>query len=132
MSGMLRLLDRGYTMMWREGRVEEALRGLGDDFEWIVPRHPEGERRRGAEGVIQFFREWIEPWDDFHLDWELQETDTQLALAIIHMRGVGRESGVPAEMTFAQLWTYRDGRFVRMVMYYDLDEARRAAGLAAP
>jgi hypothetical protein len=25
MTGMLRLLDRGYTMMWREGRVEEAL-----------------------------------------------------------------------------------------------------------
>jgi hypothetical protein len=32
-------------------------------------------------------------------------------------------------MTFGQLWTYRDERFVRMVMYYDVDEARRAAGL---
>jgi ketosteroid isomerase-like protein len=129
MSGMLRLLDRGYTMMWREGRVEEALIGLGDDFEWVVPRHPEGEVRRGAEGVIQFFHEWIEPWEDFHLDWELQEVDPGLALATIEMSGVGRESGVPAEMTFVQLWTYRDGRFVRMVMYYDVDEARRAAGL---
>ena len=33
-------------------------------------------------------------------------------------------------MAFGQLWTYRDGRFVRMVMYYDVDEARHAAGLA--
>ena len=41
MSDFLRLLDRGYTMMWREGRVDDALRGLGEDFEWIVPRHPE-------------------------------------------------------------------------------------------
>jgi len=132
MSGMLRLLDRGYTMMWREGRVDDALRGLGEDFEWIVPRHPEGSVRHGAEGVTQFFREWIEPWDDFHLDWELQEVGPGLALATIEMRGVGRESGAPAEMTFAQLWTYRDGRFVRMVMYYDADEARRAAGLDPP
>jgi ketosteroid isomerase-like protein len=129
MSGMLRLLDRGYTMMWREGRVHEALIGLGDDFEWVVPRHPEGAVRHGAEGVIEFFREWIEPWEDFHLDWELREAGPGLALAIIDMRGVGRGGGVPAEMTFAQLWTYRDGRFVRMVMYYDVLEARRAAGL---
>ena len=132
MSDFLRLLDRGYTMMWREGRVVDALRGLGEDFEWIVPRHPEGSVRHGAEGVTQFFREWIEPWDDFHLDWELQEVGPGLALATIEMRGVGRESGAPAEMTFAQLWTYRDERFVRMVMYYDADEARRAAGLDPP
>jgi ketosteroid isomerase-like protein len=129
MSGALRLLERGYTMMWREDRVEEALIGLGDDFEWVVPRHPEGAVRRGAEGVIQFFHEWVEPWEDFHLDWELQEVDADRVLAIIQMRGVGRESRVPAEMTFGQLWTYRDERFVRMVMYYDVDEARRAAGL---
>jgi ketosteroid isomerase-like protein len=129
MSNITRLLDRGYTMIWREGRMEEALRGLEDDFEWVVPDHPEGTVRHGADGVIQFFREWIEPWEDFHLEWELQEVDADLTLAIIHMRGVGRESGVPAEMTFGQLWTYRDGRFVRMVMYYDVDEARRAAGL---
>ena len=65
MSGILRLLERGYTMMWREDRVEEALIGLGDEFEWVVPRHPEGGVRRGADGVIQFFREWVEPWEDF-------------------------------------------------------------------
>jgi ketosteroid isomerase-like protein len=132
MSGALRLLERGYTMIWREDRLEEALIGLGDDFEWVVPRHPEGDVRRGAEGVIQFFHEWVEPWEDFHLDWELQEVDAERVLAIIQMRGVGRESGVPAEMTFGQLWTYRDERFVRMVMYYDVDEARRAAGLDTP
>jgi ketosteroid isomerase-like protein len=126
---MLRLLERGYTMIWREGRVEEALIGLGDDFEWIVPNHPEGGTRRGAEGVIEFFREWVEPWDDLHLDWQLEEVAPDLVLATIHMRGVGRESGVPAEMTFAQLWTYREGRFVRMVMYYDPEGARREAGV---
>jgi ketosteroid isomerase-like protein len=125
---MLRLLDRGYTMIWREGRVEEALIGLGDDFEWVVPNHPEGGMRRGAEGVIEFFREWVEPWEELHLDWQLEEVAPDRVLATIHMRGVGRESGVPAEMTFAQLWTYREGRFVRMVMYYDPEEARREAG----
>ena len=123
------MLDAGYTLMWREGRLERALEGLPDDFEWVVPDHPEGAVRRGPEGVIEFFREWVEPFDDLELDWDLHEAGADLALALIDMRGRGHESGVPVEMAFAQLWTFRDGRFVRMEMFHDLDEARRAAGL---
>jgi ketosteroid isomerase-like protein len=130
MSDITRLLDRGYTMIWREGRLEDALRGLDDDFEWVVPNHPEGAVRYGAESVIEFFREWTEPWEDFELDWEIQEAGPDHALAIIAMRGRGRGSGVPTEMHFFQLWSFRDGRAVRMEMFNDLDEARRAAGIA--
>ena len=129
MSGWLRLLDRGYTMMWREGRVDEALRGLGEDFEWVAPAHPEGALRRGPEGIIEFFREWIEPWEDFQIDWELEQAVPDRALATVDMSGRGRGSGAPAEMRFFQVWSYSDGRVVRMQMYYDRDAARRAAGL---
>ena len=130
MSGITRLLDRGYTMMWREGRVEDALRGLEDDFEWVVPDHPEGAVRHGPESVIEFFHEWVEPWEDLEIDWELEAVGREAALATIQMSGRGRGSGVPAEMQFFQLWTFRDGRAVRMEMFSDLDDARRAAGLA--
>ena len=258
MSDVTRLLDRGYTMIWREGRLEDALRGLEDDFEWVVPEHPEGAVRHGAEGVIEFFREWVEPWDDLELDWEiepagpdaalamidmrgadvaaacrprcassssgpsatgapfawrcsatstrraarrgsrdgdagqartlltrvwrehdvegaladlpqdfewlvpgfpgteaargprrpstssgtgstsgrppvdweLEQTSPETVLAVVDMRGHGRASGVPVELRFAQIWTFRDGEPVRMVLYNDLDEGRRAAGLA--
>jgi ketosteroid isomerase-like protein len=130
MSDLLRILDRGYTLIWREDRLEAGLRDLDDDFEWIVPGHPEGDVRHGPEGVIEFFRDWVEPWDDLEVDWELHPAGPQRALALIDMRGRGRESGVPTEMRFGQLWTFRDGRAVRMVVYFDIDEARRAAGLA--
>jgi ketosteroid isomerase-like protein len=126
---LARLLDRGYTMIWREGRLEDALRGLGDDFEWVVPNHPEGAVRYGPESVMEFFREWVEPFEDFELDWEIEDAGPERALAAIDMRGRGRESGVPTEMSFFQLWTFRDGRAVRMEMFNDLDAARRAAGL---
>jgi ketosteroid isomerase-like protein len=130
MSDITRLLDRGYTMIWREGRIEDALRGLEDDFEWVVPDHPDGAVRHGADSVIEFFHEWAEPFADLDIDWELQEAGPDAALAIIDMHGRGRVSGVPAEMRFFQLWTFRDGRAVRMEMFNDLDEARRAARLA--
>ena len=129
MSEWLRLLDRGYTMMWREGRIDEALRGLGEDFEWVTPDHPEGAVRRGPDGIIEFFHEWIEPWEDFQIDWELEQAVPDRALATVDMSGRGRVSGVPTEMRMFQVWSYRDDRVVRMELYYDRDAARRAAGL---
>jgi ketosteroid isomerase-like protein len=132
MSDILRRLDRGYTLMWREGRVEEALRGLPADFEWVVPDHPEGAIRHGPESVIEFFYEWMEPWKELEIEWELQDGAPNRVLATIDMRGRGRGSGVPTEMRFFQLWTFRDGQAVRMEMYDDEDEARLAARLPAP
>jgi ketosteroid isomerase-like protein len=130
MSDLLRILERGYTLIWREDRLEDGLRELDDDFEWVVPGHPKGDVvRHGREGVIDFFREWVEPWDELAVDWTLQEAGRESVLALIDMRGRGRESGVPTEMRFGQLWTFREGRAIRMVLYFDVDEARRAAGL---
>ena len=130
MSKIVHLLDRGYAMIWREDRLEESIRGLDEEFEWVVPGFPGDEVRHGPEGVLDFFREWLEPWSDIDVDWTLEEAGPDQVLAIIHMHGRGRESGVPAEMRFAQLWTFRGSRASRMVMYNDIDEPRRAAGLS--
>ena len=124
------MLQRGYELIWREGRPEDALAGLAPDFEWIVPGHPEGSVRRGPNGVIEFFREWAEPFEDLEIDWELHDLGDERVLVLVDMRGRGRASAVPVEMHFGQVWTYRDERFVRMEMYNDAEEARRVAGLA--
>jgi ketosteroid isomerase-like protein len=129
MSEVTRMLEVGYTLIWRVNRLERALEGLPEDFEWVVPGLPEGDVRHGPEGVAEFFHEWTEPFDDLEVEWDLHEAGPERALALIHMRGRGHESGVPVEMRFGQLWTFRGGAAIRMVVYNDLDEARRAAGL---
>lgn len=129
MSPKLKVLERGYELIWREDRLEDALIGLGPDFEWVVPEHPEGEVRRGAEAVIGFFRDWREQFDELVVNWELHELDAERVLAVLDSHGRGMMSGAPVEMRFAQLWTWRDERFVRMVLYLDVDEGRRVAGL---
>jgi ketosteroid isomerase-like protein len=130
MSEELEVLERGYTMMFREGRPDEAVRALADDFEWVVPNHPEGEVRHGPGGMLEFMREWTEPWDELEVDWRLEEGAPDRVLALIQMRGRGSGSGVPTEMDFCQLWTFRDGRAIRMELYWDEGDGRRAAGLA--
>jgi ketosteroid isomerase-like protein len=129
MTDVRRLLDRGYEIIWRENDLERALGGLRPDFEWVVPRHPEGAVRRGPEATIAFFREWIEPWEDLHVDWELHPAGRERVLAVLTMRGRGRESGASVEMVAGQLWTFQNGEPVRMVFYQDVEEGFRAAGL---
>jgi ketosteroid isomerase-like protein len=129
MSDELELLERGYHVMWREGRPEEAVRALPDDFEWLVPNHPEGAVRRGPEAVAEFVHEWTEPWDELEVNWRFEQGVPGRVLAVIEMQGRGSGSGVPTEMSFSQLWTFRDGIAIRMELYWDHDEARRAAGL---
>ena len=129
MSRIVGILDRGYSLIWREGRLEHALGGLDDDFEWVATDFLDGAVHRGPASTIEFFRSWMAEWEDLEVDWQLEQVDDERALAVIDMRGRGRESGVPARMRFGQVWTMRDGRLKRMVMYLDPDEARREAGL---
>jgi ketosteroid isomerase-like protein len=121
-------LDRMYTLVWREHDLDTAFEGLPDDFEWIVPGFPGGERARGPRATMEFFRDWISQWDDLHVEWELQRAGPDTVLAIVETRGRGRASGVPVELRFAQVWSYAGGRPRSMVVYPDVDEARRKAG----
>jgi ketosteroid isomerase-like protein len=128
-SRICRILDRGYTLIWHEGELEQALRGLDEDFEWEATDYLDEGARRGPDSVIRFFRDWIDVWDDLEVEWQLEELDSERALAIVDMRGRSRGSGVPGAMHFGQIWEMRGGRFKRMTMYTDAEQARRAAGL---
>jgi ketosteroid isomerase-like protein len=121
-------LDRRYELAWRENDLESALRDLPENFEWVVPGHPDGAVRRGPHAVIEFFRDWNDQWVDPTTDWTLQQTRPDTVLALVTTRGRGRASGVPVELNFAQVWTFREGEPVRMVLYGDADKGRRAAG----
>jgi ketosteroid isomerase-like protein len=113
---MLHILDRAYTLVWHEQRPEEAIRGLAANFEWIVPDHPDGAVRYGPEAVIEFWRDWRDQFEGLDVNWELEEIGADTALLTFEMAGQGSVSGAPAEMHAVHLWTFRDGRFVRMLL----------------
>jgi ketosteroid isomerase-like protein len=124
---MIEELDLMYTRVWREHDLEGALGDLPDDFEWVVPGHPDGAVHRGPHAVTEFFRDWIDQWDEPDTDWRFEKTRPDTVLALVTTHGRGRASGVPVEMRFAQVWTFRDDVPVRMVLYPDVDKGRRAA-----
>ena len=86
---------------------------------------------RGYDG----FRRWLasvdEMWEDFRV--EVQEYIDAGDKLVVDNRisGRGRESGVDVDMRVFGIWTFREGRVLRIVGgYRDRAEALEAAGLA--
>ena len=51
-------------------------------------------------------------------------------VAIVNQRGRAKATGIPVDMRFAQVWTFRDGQAIRMQMYASPDDALEAVGLS--
>jgi ketosteroid isomerase-like protein len=86
---------------------------------------------RGFEG----FREWVavvdDTWDDFRpKPEEFVEVGDALVMAV-RVSGIGRASGVRAEMLIFGIWRFDQGKVARYTGgYRDRDEALEAAGLS--
>lgn len=50
-------------------------------------------------------------------------------VAIMRQRGRSKAAGMPVEVSFAEVWTFRDGKQAPMEMYSDPQEALKAVEL---
>ena len=121
------IIRRGYVhfLATREIRAHP-------DLVWDVSRldWPDQQIYSGVEGAMQFNAEWADAWDD----WEFEVLDYldagERVVVIVNQRGRAKATGIPVDMRFAQVWSFRDGRAIRMQMYASVDEALEAAGLS--
>ena len=103
---------------------------LHPDVELLPPADvPDFETYRGLDGIRLYQQRTEEIWEKFDT-WaeEIFEAGDQV-LALARSRGLARQSGVEVEIEVGHVWTVRDGRVSRLVIYTDREEARRAAGL---
>jgi ketosteroid isomerase-like protein len=114
-------------------RSQEVLRGIyANDAEWMPAREePDAAIHVGADAIQAAFTQWAETFEDIEFEGrEVIDADDKV-FAWIRISGRGVVSGIQVEMEQAQVWTFRDGKAVRVEEYFDRDEALRAAGLAA-
>jgi ketosteroid isomerase-like protein len=102
------------------------------DLVWDVSRlgWPEQQIYSGVEGAMQFNAEWADVWYGWELEVEDYLDAGERVVVIINQRGRSKATGIPVEMRFAQVWTLRDGRGVRMQLYASVEEALEAVGLS--
>lgn len=109
----------------------EAFRDLIDDefgleeAEDMIDR----ERYAGREAFIANMRKLEESFDAIRIEpQEFVDLDDRIVV-VVSMTALGKGSGAPVEVTFAQLWSIRDGKAVDLRDYATKSEALEAAGL---
>jgi ketosteroid isomerase-like protein len=85
---------------------------------------------RGPE-VIEFGEQLRGAWVDLATELlEFIEAPDGRVVTLIRQSGRGRESGVPVEVHFFQLWTVRDGKVRKIEVFGHRADALEAAGLS--
>ena len=122
------IVRRGYEHWGATGEIIRA----HPDFVWDVTRlgWPGQQIYSGVEGANQFNAEWADAWDDWEVEAEDYIDAGERVVVIVNQRGRSKSTGIPVDMRFAQVWSFRDGQAIRMQMYSSVDEALEAAGLS--
>jgi ketosteroid isomerase-like protein len=85
---------------------------------------------RGHDGVRQFIRAWIAPFESYYARPEEFIDAGDDVVVRLRQGGRGKQSGVEVEMPpYWQVYRLRDGRAVRIEVYSDHAEALEAVGL---
>lgn len=120
-----------------EGILEQLFAGrsldrdvLADDAEWVNPPDAvEGGTRRGFDAFNDAIANVFAAWDDVHFDTERVIEDGDTIVALGALRGHIRGPGMAVEAPHGQIWTFRNGRVIRMQWCNTHAEALQLAGV---
>ena len=104
------------------------------DIEFVLADGPDPGSWRGIAGMIEGWRALRSAWQDYRFDIEdFVELDDERVLVLMQLRGRGKTSGLELSRfggEAANVLTVRDGRVVRLVLYFDRERALADAGIA--
>jgi ketosteroid isomerase-like protein len=86
---------------------------------------------RGWDGALDWLVDMSEPFEDFN--YELAEVAGEVGdhvVTTLRIRGASRTGGPEFELVWGTVWTFRDGRVVRIEGFRTKDEALEAVGLS--
>ena len=113
-------------------RLEPPRELFGADYEVDATESaPDVGVVRGFDGTQEAFRPYWETFEDFHVEIEevIHVSERQVVTAV---RDGGRMRGSEAEVwnRFFHVWTFGDGKIVRLSIHTDKNRALEAAGLS--
>ena len=116
--------NRGDLDSWAEYCADNidhrAIEGAPDDH---GPIH-------GKDALRAYVQDWLDTFDDFtSKPVELIDGGEDNVIAVIRISGRAKLSGVETDLTYAALYTLRDGKIARGREYWTREDALEAAGL---
>ena len=115
--------------------VEEAAARISDpqiEWQWhdelMTPGLP--QYLRGVPEIIEGWERFSRPWTDLALEaLEFIEAPDDRVVTAMRQSGRERESGIPMEIHFFDVWTIRDGKVRKLEIFRHRADALEAAGL---
>ena len=116
-------------------------RGDYDSSDWADPEiefvgadGPTPGTWKGLTGMAEAWRGFLSAWDDFRIEVdEYRELDGEHVLALVHLSGRGKSSGVELERMHARgaaLYEIRGGKVQKLVFYWNRERAITELGLS--
>jgi ketosteroid isomerase-like protein len=118
-------IERGDPGAWVDSEA------VAEDFEWVLSEPFDGRSIwRGREEYGEFIRTWTDQFDDWSIRAEeLIDAGDDKVVLLTHQTATGRESRVPVELKLWQVADIKDGRLIRVRIYFTARDALEAAGL---
>ena len=109
------------TEYWTDDLDHRAVEGALDDR---GPVH-------GKDAMRAYAQDWLDTFDDFMTEpVEVIDVGDDSVVAVLKASGRARLSGIETDLTYAVVYTFRDGKIARGREYMERDEALEAAGLS--
>jgi ketosteroid isomerase-like protein len=120
---------RSILANWKRGDYT-SIEWAHPDIEFIAPL--DTIETRGLDEMGHRWREFLGAWEHFATTPErFIDLGDDLVLALVRFQGRGRASGAPTtSYSGGQLFTLRNGKVVRLVLYSTREEALEAAGFS--
>ena len=123
---------RGVIEAHERGDVASVFAAYDPEIEWHVGRVAAEASDfepvyHGHDGIRAFWRVWFAAWEKASFEYEEFIDAGDSVVSILSQRVRGRTSGVELEWrSYAQVWTLREGKVVRVEFFPTRDEALEA------
>jgi ketosteroid isomerase-like protein len=117
---------------WANGGVDAALDYWSDDLDHRAVEDAIDDRGpiHGKDAMRAYTEDWLETFDDFKTEAvELIDGGEDVVIAVLRASGRAKQSGVETNLTYAVVYTIREGKIARGREYWTREEALEAAGL---
>src|SRR5947209_18439228 len=123
---------RGSLIAFAEGGLD-AMAGFWDpaiDWRAIEGAPDDVGEMHGRAAMRRYIQEWVDMFDDItNVPEEILDLGDDRVLAVQHVTGRAKGSGIETELRYAVVYTLRDGKIVRAREYIDRQQAVEAAGV---
>ena len=120
---------------WSEGDFAASVDLFDPNVVLVLPPDfgpdvPDASAYLGSGAIASYTRGLLENWADFTMEADELLAAGDSVVAGVHQRGVGRTSGIPTEMRYFTVWSFRGRKVIHLESFRERAEALEAAGLS--